>query len=129
MHDAHSLYDRRCTLAPPLITLATVAPESCVLTSDRQMCTEPLLHTAVKAGHLSIVQLLVAAGADVNAVCDKQRTPLREALETKHAAVVEYLRGVGAFEKCLQVAASEGDVVLVQAWLLARSNCVHDVGW
>ncbi len=93
------------------------------------MCSEPLLHTAVKAGHLDVVQFLVAEGADVNAVCDRHRTPLREALEAKHTEIAECLRGAGAFEKCLQVAAKEGDVALVQAWLLARFDCVHDVGW
>ncbi len=104
------------------------------------MCSEPLLHTAVKAAHLNIVQYLVAEKADVNAVCDRHRTPLREALEARHTAIAESLRGAytaiaeslrsaGAFEKSLQVAAKEGDVTLVQAWLLVRFDCVHDVGW
>jgi ankyrin repeat protein len=53
------------------------------------------LHLAVAAGHAPVVELLVAAGADLAARTEDGRTPLHVALE--HAPdLVPLLRGLGA---------------------------------
>ena len=92
------------------------------------------LLTAAKEGRLEIVRMLVGLGADVNAVklwfsSDGHSTALKGAVDAKHIAVADYLRSVGAFEKCFHNAARDGDVALVQAWLLAHPKCVDDSGW
>jgi len=119
--------------------------EPAVLTLDRNSCCfshESLLNTAVKAGHLEMVQFFVAVGADVNRVCNRtEKTPLKEALDAKHALIAEYLRSMGAIEKSLAEAACDGDVALVCAltpsidtrfhvvFNLALSGAGVAVGW
>ncbi len=51
-------------------------------------------HAAAENGHLEVLELLVARGADVNARLDTGETPL--ALASGHPEVVTYLRSVGA---------------------------------
>jgi cytohesin len=57
------------------------------------------LHEAVRAGHLEIVKLLIASGANVNATDFSGLTPLKLALGWKHADVAAFLRANGGLEK------------------------------
>eukprot|EP01094_Clydonella_sp_ATCC50884_P003087 TRINITY_DN1237_c0_g1_i1.p1 TRINITY_DN1237_c0_g1~~TRINITY_DN1237_c0_g1_i1.p1 ORF type:complete len:700 (+),score=298.04 TRINITY_DN1237_c0_g1_i1:87-2186(+) len=54
------------------------------------------LHVAASRGRLEVVQYLLGEGADVNAEDRWGATPLRDALRSKNAAVVEVLRNAGA---------------------------------
>eukprot|EP00899_Mesostigma_viride_P029480 jgi/Mesvir1/9717/Mv12188-RA.1 len=49
------------------------------------------LHAAAKAGYLEVVEELVAAGADVNALDAKRHTPMFLASKSHHAQVLAYL--------------------------------------
>jgi ankyrin repeat protein len=66
-----------------------------------------------------MVQLLVAYGADVNdAHSEDSKTPLKKAIEDEHTDIADYLRSAGGVEKSFPGAASDGDINLVQSWLL-----------
>jgi hypothetical protein len=54
------------------------------------------LFLAAQAGHLPVVRLLVARGADVNAADDQENTPLGVASANAHTYVVEFLLSAGA---------------------------------
>jgi len=56
------------------------------------------LHEAARAGHLEIVKLLVAGGANVNATDFSGLTPLKLA-GSKHPSIASYLRAQGGLEK------------------------------
>ena len=58
------------------------------------------LHLAAAEGHLDAVALLIDKGARVNAPDRWRGTPLRDAEDGGHTAVVEYLRGKGATPFC-----------------------------
>ena len=49
------------------------------------------LHVACMRGHLEIVELLIAHGADVNAVAEECGTPLRIANTKGYAEVAKFL--------------------------------------
>ena len=58
------------------------------------------LHSAVAGGHKDVVELLIAAGADVNAKLvgggpHKGKTPLDAANETNHPGITDLLRKHG----------------------------------
>lgn len=63
------------------------------------------LHLAAWQGHVTIVQLLLLHGADVNALGERGKTALHYAIEHDHPDVVEVLISHGAD---LQLADSEG---------------------
>ncbi len=88
---------------------------------------ESLLHTAVRTGHLEMVQLLVGFGADVNDPWS-DASPLKLAIDAKHTAVAKYLRSAGGLEKSFNSAASDGDINLVQTWLITCPKCIKDKG-
>jgi len=54
------------------------------------------LHFAVRGGHVSIVERLLAAGANVNAVANDRSTPLHYAAKEGHDVTVEWLLAAGA---------------------------------
>lgn len=56
------------------------------------------LHEAARAGHLEIVKLLVAGGANVNATDFSGLTPLKLAT-SQHPEIASYLRAQGGVEK------------------------------
>lgn len=58
------------------------------------------LHEATRAGHLEIVKLLVAGGANVNATDFSGLTPLKLAT-SKHPEIASYLRSQGGLEKAV----------------------------
>jgi ankyrin repeat protein len=57
------------------------------------------LHEATRAGHLEIVKLLVANGANVNATDFSGLTPLKLALGRRNTEIAELLRQHGGLEK------------------------------
>src|ERR1041384_4234588 len=57
------------------------------------------LHEAARGGHLKVVELLVARGADVNAVAFSGLTPLKLALGYRRAEVAAFLKQRGALEQ------------------------------
>ncbi|KAI5824976.1 ankyrin, partial [Schizophyllum commune Tattone D] len=54
------------------------------------------LHTASSLGHVAVVQLLVARGANVSITLDDGRTPLHLAAECGHSTIARLLLGGGA---------------------------------
>jgi uncharacterized protein len=57
------------------------------------------LHEATRGGHFEVVKLLVASGADVNAINFSKLTPLRLALGYQRSAIAEFLRQHGGLEQ------------------------------
>jgi ankyrin repeat protein len=57
------------------------------------------LHEATRGGHFEIVKLLVASGADVNAINFSKLTPLRLALGYQRSTIAEFLRQNGGVEQ------------------------------
>ena len=57
------------------------------------------LHEATRAGHLEIVKLLIASGANVNATDFSGLTPLKLALGRRHTEIADFLRQQGGLEK------------------------------
>ena len=61
------------------------------------------LHKAAQFGYISIIQLLIENGADVNASNSEGETALHYAMKKNNAELEEYLRNQGAFfpnKKC-----------------------------
>jgi len=61
------------------------------------------LHKAAQFGYISIIQLLIENGADVNASNNEGETALHYAMKNNNAELEEYLRNQGAFiqnKKC-----------------------------
>jgi len=56
------------------------------------------LHWAVRSGNISIVNLLITKGVDVNAKDKRGRTPLQLAEQNGYTEIVELLRKHGAKE-------------------------------
>ena len=54
------------------------------------------LHVAAARGDIEAVRLLLAGGADPNAVGERGYTPLHQALEQKHLQVARMLVAAGA---------------------------------
>jgi uncharacterized protein len=69
---------------------------SATLLEDRDMYGRSALRCAANAGSLSIVQVLVQHGADVNTVDHKGRTPLFGACLYQHVSVAAFLLEAGA---------------------------------
>ena len=86
------------------------------------------LNVASEDGHLAIVELLLAHGADVHAKNQEDETALEFASENGHAAVVEVLLAHGADVHAnnwaLRVASGNGHVAVVEI-LLAHGADVH----
>lgn len=57
------------------------------------------LHEATRAGHLEIVKLLVASGANINATDFSGLTPLKLALGRRNIEMADFLRRNGGLEK------------------------------
>lgn len=57
------------------------------------------LHEATRAGHLEIVKLLVASGANVNATDFSKLTPLKLALGRRQMDIADFLRKSGGVEQ------------------------------
>jgi ankyrin repeat protein len=64
--------------------------------ADLHVNSEQPLRNACKLGHLEIVQCLVEAGADFNAVDEKGNTPLHYAQKKEFDAIVAWLKTKGA---------------------------------
>ena len=61
---------------------------------------ETLLHLAASFGSLEIVELLVAAGAELNAEAALDYYPLDSARRTEHWEIFDFLKSKGAKEYC-----------------------------
>lgn len=69
----------------------------CPLTARSQTCVgETPLHVAAVWGDLDAINLLVDAGADINAIGDRGYTPLHEAVEQGNVQAVKLLLKRGA---------------------------------
>lgn len=79
-----------------LAKLKTLIAENPDLANAKNENQETPLHAAVSGGHLDIVDLLIAAEADVNAVDNQKRTPLHLACYDGHKEIVEKLISHGA---------------------------------
>jgi len=66
--------------------------------NSREGATTPL-HEATRGGHFEVVKLLVASGAEVNALNFSKLTPLRLALGYQRSAIAEFLRQHGGLEQ------------------------------
>jgi ankyrin repeat protein len=88
------------------------------------------LHLACRQGHSQVVQLLVAAGADVTIKAEGGATPMYEAVLGKHTEVVGVLLAAGAdptaaiqgSQTGLHVAAHHGFLVILQQFLAAMAT-------
>ncbi len=65
---------------------------------DRGPEGDSLLHVACTWGDLRAVQLLIHAGADVNATGDMDQTPLHIAVSARFLDIVEFLLARGAVQ-------------------------------
>jgi 7,8-dihydropterin-6-yl-methyl-4-(beta-D-ribofuranosyl)aminobenzene 5'-phosphate synthase len=79
-----------------LAKLKTLIAENPDLANAKNENQETPLHAAVSGGHLDIVDLLIAAKADVNAVDNQKRTPLHLACYDGHEEIAEKLISHGA---------------------------------
>ena len=90
------------------------------------------LQLSVRAGHITVVQLLVAHGADINSRSAYKSTPLHIALQEGHLEIAKWLldRGADVNSKGkggvtpLHIAASEGYLEIFHM-LLERNAGVH----
>jgi ankyrin repeat protein len=58
----------------------------------------------VHAGHLEVVKVLVAAGADLSATNRRKKTALQLALARKHAAIARILQGYIGLLRIIHIA-------------------------
>jgi len=79
------------------------------------------LHDAVRHDHLEIVQLLIAAGADVKTATRYNITPLSLACANGNAAMIERLLDAGADPNS---ASEEGQTALMTASLTGKADAV-----
>src|SRR5687768_993503 len=88
------------------------------------------LHEATRGGHLDVVKLLVASGANVNALDFSKLTPLRLALGRRQMEIADFLRKNGGVEQIAPVptvipspnaAQSRGSLFQTNASLSQRS--------
>src|SRR5262249_9599321 len=94
------------------------------------------LHVACRGNNLEIVKLLLAAGADVNAKGDDDRTPLHDAAGNKNAKFAELLidkradvRAASKFDKFTPLhRAAQAGATRTAPWRLARGADVEG-GW
>ncbi len=90
---------------------------------------------ASRHGHLQVIKILLAKGADVNAKGEYERTALSEASGSGHLEIVKLLLAKGADVNAkddsgwtaLMFAASDGNVEIVQA-LLDKGPDINHVG-
>jgi ankyrin repeat protein len=87
------------------------------------------LHFAASKGHKEIAELLIAKDADVNAIAGKglqSKTPLDEAIKTKHTEIADLLRTHGGKTSeelnALIDAAKNGDIEAVKQHLAAGAD-------
>ena len=87
------------------------------------------LHYAASYGHIEIVQMLIAAGADVNAEGGRSGTPLYLAANGGHLGIVEILLTAGAevtprsdLNNPLRAATSHGHVEIVRVLISAGAE-------
>ena len=79
------------------------------------------LHTAAFKGHVAIMELLLRAGADINARTDSRQTPLYLAIYQGHIGAIQFLIGHCADCDCVD---SWGSTILHEA---ATSHCSLEV--
>jgi len=87
-----------------LRTIKTLLETDAKLVEARDTDDSTPLHCAAWKGHLHIVEVLVAAGADVNAVNQNGHwgtTPLHAAAHANQAKIAEFLLAHGAIPKAL----------------------------
>ncbi|KAN0141733.1 Ankyrin repeat-containing domain protein [Lactarius tabidus] len=90
------------------------------------------LHSSVRGGHIGVVKLLLAHGADINSRSADNSTPLHIALQKGHLEIAKWLLKSGADvdsqEKCdltpLHLAASQGQADICRI-LLKNNADVH----
>lgn len=82
------------------------------------------LYAAVFSGHETVVKLLLAAGADVNATGRDWKTPLEGAAEKASVEIVRLLLAAGAevTESVIEGASFRGYERVVQLLLAAKTN-------
>ncbi|KFM59010.1 Histone-lysine N-methyltransferase EHMT1, partial [Stegodyphus mimosarum] len=101
---------------------------------------ETALHAAAAGGHLTIVHLLIQAGAIHDSFNERIYTPLMLAVENNHKEVVHYLVKKGALVdfKCengmssLHLAAKSGNLDILKILMTSREvdlNAQDDGGW
>ncbi|XP_014673040.1 PREDICTED: histone-lysine N-methyltransferase EHMT2-like isoform X2 [Priapulus caudatus] len=98
------------------------------------------LHVAAEKGNVVITHLLIQAGACVNVIDDRLRTPLMDAADNNRVKVMKYLLMAGAFTDtrgedsmtCLHLAAKAGNleavVYLIESGKL-NVNLQDEGGW
>lgn len=80
------------------------------------------LHQACKHGHLEVVQILLAAGADVRALTREERTSLHMACRYGHLDIVKALLDVDDSETCSSTHSLYEDDETTDSTLVAQSS-------
>ncbi len=73
------------------------------------------LFVAAQSGHLNVVRLLVARGANVNTPDVQDQTPLSAAFSNGHEAVVQFLSSVGGSLDVRRLGVSEQELAFLRA--------------
>ena len=81
-----------------LYLVETLLAEDASLVHARSPAERTPLHTAARRGIFRAVELLLEAGAELNAADGRGWTPLDWALEEEQTEVAEFLRSKGALE-------------------------------